>query len=113
MALIHTKTTSVDEFSTAFPAPYSFALGQCSPFPGDPPEVHGLSLEVKCHRGSQTHQVSRDSSGDQGVRAIHQGTTDKQHHCSKLKKKKGKCELHEKLFTVTTGDITAYGSQTA
>lgn len=40
MELIHTKTQtlkqiSVAEFSTAFPAPFSFALGQCSPFPGD------------------------------------------------------------------------------
>lgn len=38
-------------------------------------------------RGSQTHQVSRDSGGNQCIRAIHQGTTDKQHHCCKLDKK--------------------------
>ena len=35
------------EFSTAYPAPYSFALGQCSCFTDDPAEVKGLSLEAK------------------------------------------------------------------
>lgn len=35
------------EFSTAYPAPYSFTLRQCSPFTDDPAEVKGLSLEAK------------------------------------------------------------------
>ena len=35
------------KFSTAYPAPYSFALGQCSCFTDDPAEVKGLSLEAK------------------------------------------------------------------
>lgn len=33
------------EFSTAYPDPYPFALGQCSPFTDA--EVKGLSLEAK------------------------------------------------------------------
>lgn len=33
--------------SSAYPAPYPFALGQCSPFTKDPAEVKGLSLEAK------------------------------------------------------------------
>lgn len=47
-------------------------------------------------RGRQTHQVSRDSSGNQCIRAVHQGTTDKQHHCCKLDKNR-KHELTERL----------------
>lgn len=92
------------EFSTAYPGPYPFALGQRSPFTDDPAEVKRLSREAKVlhWRGSQTHQVGRDSSGDQRIRAIYQGTTDKQHHCYKLDKN-GKCELPERLLT---GDIT-------
>lgn len=35
------------EFSTAYPAPYPFTLGQRSPFTDDPAEVKGLSLEAK------------------------------------------------------------------
>ena len=80
------------EFGTAYLAPYPFALGQRSPFTDDPAEVkRALSGGQRCYTGSrggsQTHQVSRDSSGDQRVRAIHQGTTDKQHHCCRLDKK--------------------------
>lgn len=42
---MNSKTISVAEFSTAYPAPHPFASGQCSPFTGA--EVKGLSLEAK------------------------------------------------------------------
>lgn len=41
----------------------------------------GLETEALANpRGGSAYQVSRDSSGDEGIRAVDQGSTGKQHY---------------------------------
>lgn len=100
---MNSKIISVAKFNAAYPAPCPFTFGTMPPLQKSKGSLWRPKVLHWKQRWSQTHQVSRDSSGDQCIRAIHQGTTDKQHHCCKLNKN-GKCELPGWLLTVTTGD---------